>query len=255
MNYNRNMKIVYHPRYTEVYDSDPAAQAGRIEVILKELEGRYEFVTPEPATEDDLVRVHTPGHIVTIKSNPKLYEVACLAAGGAIKSAQLAMQGEPSFGLIRPPGHHASAESCWGFCSFNNIAVALARLKSDGFISSAFILDFDLHFGDGTDNIFGGTKMIYFQPKYQHRQHFMSELEQILQEAKGYDILAVSAGFDRHIDDWGGQLTTEDYESIGKLAREASSKCCNGRRFALLEGGYNHSVLGKNVKVFIDGFA
>ncbi len=226
-----------------------------METILKELEEIYEFVTPEPATEEDLLIVHTQSHIETIKSNPRLYEIACLSAGGAIKAAQLAMQGEPTFGLIRPPGHHASSDHCWGFCSFNNIAVALTKLKSDGFIGSAFILDFDLHFGDGTDNIFTGTKMTYFQPKYQHRQGFMSELEEAVREVKGYDILAVSAGFDRHINDWGGQLTTEDYETIGKLAKEAATKHCNCRRFALLEGGYNHRVLGKNAKAFLEGFS
>lgn len=53
------MKIVYHPRYTEVYASDPAAKAGRLEAIVKELEGKYDFIKPEPALESDLARVHT----------------------------------------------------------------------------------------------------------------------------------------------------------------------------------------------------
>jgi len=56
-----------------------------------------------------------------------------------------------------------------------------------------------------------------------------------------------------HVDDWGGQLTTDDYHTIGKLVREAAGKHCNGRRFAVLEGGYNHSVLGKNAKAFVEG--
>ena len=171
------MKIVYHPRYTEVYDSDPAAAGGRMEAILKELEGKYAFITPERATAEDLQRVHTLSHIDLISRSLLLYEIASLSAGGAVKAAQLAVEGEPSFGLIRPPGHHANPDHCWGFCSFNNIAVALARLKADKYIESAFILDFDLHFGDGTNNIFRGTRMIYFQPGDQQRTGFMNELE------------------------------------------------------------------------------
>src|SRR4030042_127221 len=123
------MKVIFHPDYHKVYASDPAAQAGRIEAVLKEREGHYDFLEPEPASEDDLRRVHTQSHIDSIKREPLLYQIACLSAGGAILAAKLAMEGEPSFGLIRPPGHHASAGSCWGFCFFINMAVGLAELK------------------------------------------------------------------------------------------------------------------------------
>jgi len=247
------MKVVYHPRYTEVYASDPAASPGRIEAILKELEGEYDFVEPQAASEGDLRRVHTQNHIESIKGDKHLYEIACLAAGGAIKAAQVAMEGEASFGLLRPPGHHASPDHCWGFCYFNNIAVALARLQSENLIYNALILDFDLHFGDGTNNIFAGSKIEYFQPSGHERQRFVEEIISKFQQEKGYSILAVSAGFDRHVEDWGGQLTTDDYRTIGKLVKEAAERNCQGRRFAVLEGGYNHNVLGRNVKVFLEG--
>ena len=249
------MKVVYHPRYTEVYASDPAASPGRIEAILKELEGEYDFVEPQAASEDDLSRVHTQHHIESIKRDKHLYDIACLAAGGAIKAAQVAMEGEPSFGLLRPPGHHASPDHCWGFCYFNNIAVALARLQSENLIDNALILDFDLHFGDGTSNFFAGSKSQYFQPGAQDRQRFVEEIINEFQQKKGYSILAVSAGFDRHVEDWGGQLTTDDYRTIGKLVKEAAERNYQGRRFAVLEGGYNHNVLGKNVKAFLEGLA
>lgn len=247
------MKIIYHTRYNEVYASDPAASAGRIEAILRELEGKYDFVEPGLALEDDLRKVHTQSHIESIKRNPHLYEIACLAAGGAIKAAQIATEGEPSFGLIRPPGHHASPDHCWGFCFFNNIAIALAKLQGAGLIKGALILDFDLHFGDGTSNIFAESKIKYFQPGAQGREGFVKEIEKRFGEEKDYSILAVSAGFDRHIEDWGGQLSTDDYQTIGKLVKEAAEKNCKGRRFAVLEGGYNHDVLGKNVKAFLEG--
>jgi len=66
-------------------------------------------------------------------------------------------------------------------------------------------------------------------------------------------VVAVSAGFDRHIEDWGGTLTTEDYREIGEIIKEFAGRRCNGLRYGLLEGGYNHTILGKNVKAFVEG--
>lgn len=246
------MKVVYHPRFLEVYASDPAASPGRLDSILGELR-HLQFIDPEPAAEEDLLRVHTRQHIESIKRNRHLFEIACLAAGGAIKAAEIAMTGEPAFALIRPPGHHASRDHCWGFCYFNNIAVALAKLKAEGRIDSALIVDFDLHFGDGTANIFSGSPIKYFQPSTRPRNEFMAAIATRLEQDSGYSVLAVSAGFDRHVDDWGGELTTEDYATIGRLVKEAAEKNCQGRRFAVLEGGYNHNVLGRNVRIFLEG--
>jgi acetoin utilization deacetylase AcuC-like enzyme len=247
------MKIVFHPRYMEVYTSDPAAASGRIEPILKELEGSYDLIEPQAASEDDLSLVHVRSHIDSIKRDRQVYDIACLAAGGAIRAARIGMGGEASFGLVRPPGHHASADHCWGFCYFNNIAVALARLQNEKLIENAFILDFDLHFGDGSSNIFEGGKVIYFHPEAENREKFIERVVKRLDEERGYSMLAVSAGFDRHVEDWGGLLTTDDYRTIGKLVKEAAERNCKGRRFAVLEGGYNHSVLGKNVRAFVEG--
>ena len=249
------MKIVFHPRYSKVYTSDPAASPGRIEAILKELEGRYDFVEPQAASENDLRRVHTHSHIESVRRDKHIYDIALLAAGGAIRAAQIAMDGEASFGLIRPPGHHASPDHCWGFCYFNNIAVALARLQDENLIEKALILDFDLHFGDGTSNFFEGSNIKYFHPEARNREAFIDQIALKFNEEKGYSILAVSAGFDRHIEDWGGLLNTDDYRTIGRLVKEAAERDCKGRRFAVLEGGYNHDVLGRNVRAFVEGLA
>jgi acetoin utilization deacetylase AcuC-like enzyme len=247
------MKVVYHPRYEEVYASDPAAKAGRMESILKEISPVYRLVHPEPASVADIKLVHTEWHISSIQRMTQTYEVALLAAGGAIKASEIALSGEPAFGLIRPPGHHASADGCWGFCFFNNIAVAIARLRKEGKIKRAVILDFDLHYGDGTDNIFSGiSDVVYFHPEARDRQEFVDSIALFLERQRA-DIIGVSAGFDRHVDDWGGQLKTEDYQAIGRLVKEFSQRACQGRRFGVLEGGYNHNVLGKNVRVFLDG--
>jgi acetoin utilization deacetylase AcuC-like enzyme len=249
------MKVVYHPRYLEVYASDPAAKAGRIESILKEVSPHFELVTPEPASVEDIELVHTKWHIAEIRRAGQTYEVALLAAGGAIKAAELAMSGEPAFGLIRPPGHHASPDSCWGFCFFNNIAISIAKLRKEGKINRAVILDFDLHFGDGTENIFSRVpEVVYHHPEDRSRQEFVDGIARFL-DRQSADVIAVSAGFDRGVEDWGGLLTAEDYQTIGKLVKKFSVKACQGRRYGVLEGGYNHDVLGKNVRAFLNGMS
>ncbi len=248
------MKVIFHKRFYEVYTSDPAAAKGRMEAIIRELKGEFEFIEPQPAGESDLERVHGRSHIQYVKREPLVYELALLAVGGAILSAQLAFEGHPAFGLIRPPGHHASPHSCWGFCYFNNIAISIKKLLSEEKIKTALILDFDLHFGDGTANIFSDSKSIaYFHPEGTNRKVFLEEVQRSLQTERPFDIIAISAGFDRHEEDWGGLLKSEDYYTIGKWAKEVSFERCNGRRFAVLEGGYNHSVLGRNVKSFLQG--
>ncbi len=250
------MKIIFHERFHEVYTYDPAAAEGRMMSIKRALEGIYEFVQPEKASDEDIQLVHGKYHVRSVSHQTKVYEIATLAAGGAIKAAQLAYEGEPAFGLIRPPGHHASPDSCWGFCYFNNIAIAVAKLLAEKKIGKAFILDFDLHYGDGTANIFGGSTAVdYYHPKGSFRLDFIDDIKKRLDNLKYCDIVAVSAGFDRHEDDWGGMLTTEDYNTIGILLKEFAQKRCHGRRFAVLEGGYNHNVLGLNVRSFLEGFA
>jgi acetoin utilization deacetylase AcuC-like enzyme len=249
------MKVVYHDRYREVYSSDPASAPGRMECIYKDLQGSFEFVEPRPAREEDILLVHSKSHVESVKAYPLVYEVALLAAGGAVRTAEISMLDEPAFGLIRPPGHHASRGSSWGFCYFNNVAVAIEKLRKEGRIKTAMIVDIDLHYGDGTANIFASSPDItYFHPETGNREGYLKELAEFLSgRREPFDILALSAGFDRHEQDWGGVLKTEDYRAIGSMIREFAENKCKGKRFAVLEGGYNHSVLGKNVKALLDG--
>jgi acetoin utilization deacetylase AcuC-like enzyme len=250
------MKIIFHERFYEVYTTDPAAAAGRMEAIMEVLGKDLQFVTPPPALDGDLALVHTPGHIETLKRTKDVYEVGILSAGGAILAAQMAFDGKPSFGLIRPPGHHASPDSCWGFCYFNNMAIALRKLMKEGKIKKALVLDFDLHFGDGTENAFRGNPNVdYFHPEGTSNKDFIQKVERHLEQPGNFDLLAVSAGFDRHVQDWGRLLETEDYRTIGSLVKTYSQKLCQGRRFGVLEGGYNHDVLGWNVRAFVEGMA
>jgi acetoin utilization deacetylase AcuC-like enzyme len=242
------MKVIFSPRFYEVYSHEPAAEPGRMEAIVRELKG-YEFLEPRMAEEKDILLVHTKRHFEDIRKDKKVFELAMLAAGGAITAAEISFK-EPSFALIRPPGHHASPDSAWGFCYFNNIAIAVKKLLVERRIAKAVIVDFDLHFGDGTANTFRDEPRV----KYHHMSGRSIEGIAEFLEKHAYDVIAVSAGFDRHVDDWGGLLETEDYTEIGKILKEYSEERCEGRRFAVLEGGYNHEVLGKNVKAFLLGF-
>jgi acetoin utilization deacetylase AcuC-like enzyme len=245
------MKIVFHEKYKQIYSYDPASKAGRMESIIGAIKD-YDFIQPEPATEDDLLLVHTKSLIDSVERDELVFEVASLAAGGAIKTAELALS-EPAFGLTRPPGHHAGRDFNGGFCFFSNMAIAITKLMQQKKINRALIVDIDLHYGNGTYDILGNNEnVIFLNMVCQGRQKYLAELRESLEKAKNYDIIGVSAGFDTYEKDWGRSLKTEDYNTIGSMIKEAA-KSCKGRRFALLEGGYYIPDLGKNVKAFLKG--
>ncbi|NMC72053.1 MAG: histone deacetylase family protein [Myxococcales bacterium] len=249
------MRVWFHERFLESYARDPAAEAGRLDTMLAAARAGHELAVPDPAGEEDILRVHTRRHFEEIRRERRVFPVAMLAAGGAVAAAEDALAGRSAFALVRPPGHHASPDSCWGFCFFNNVAVALARLLYRGAIGGAFVLDFDLHHGDGTENAFDAEPRVqYAHPEAPDRAAFLDCARQALAGASPYDLLAVSAGFDRFADDWGGMLALEDYRALGRLARDEARRRCAGRRFAVLEGGYNHDRLGDCLAAFLEGF-
>ena len=246
------MTVYFHYDFYEEYTSDPAAESGRMEAIVEELSTVVELVECESATEDDLLAAHSSGHLNWVHSQG-LFDIAALAAGGAIQAALRSLS-EPSFAVIRPPGHHASASSCWGFCYFNNMAVSLLRLKRDDLIQRAFVLDFDLHFGDGNVNILERNPWVeILNPEASDRDAYLEEVR-IALENTAADMIAVSAGFDNHVNDWGGLLLASDYKIMGQWVREAAERN-GGGCYGILEGGYNHNVLGTNVLAFIEGLA
>ena len=255
------MKIVFSKKYyNSEYAGDPAASPGRLEGIMKILSQKeeYEIISPNPATEEDILRAHSSRHFQYIKNDKLLFELATLAAGGSILAAEEGYNNNPTFAVIRPPGHHASANSCWGFCYFNNMSISLLKLFSEDKIKTAFVLDFDLHFGDGNVNILTNRDDVFkvkiLNPEASGRTSYLEEVRSYMDTLENIDIFAASAGFDQGIEDWGHLLYPEDYYELGNLMKKYSKKLCSGRRYALLEGGYNHSILPINVESFSEGF-
>jgi acetoin utilization deacetylase AcuC-like enzyme len=246
------VKVIFDTQFHMVYAGDPAAAMGRMQAAVSLLPPDVDLIAPEPATPEEIELAHTSGHIADVRREG-VYDIAALAAGGAVTAARIAME-EPCFALIRPPGHHASADTAWGFCYFNNMAIALLCLKTENLIHSALVLDIDLHYGDGTVNILGDRDWVHIHnPAKNRRQEYLNDVEAVLSHHK-VDMIGVSAGFDHHRQDWGGLLETEDYQEIGRMVRAAARKN-RGGCYGVFEGGYNHQVLGRNVAAFISGMA
>jgi acetoin utilization deacetylase AcuC-like enzyme len=253
------VKIVYSEHFAAKYPTNPVENPDRVRLPAHELlEPGYEFVEPSPASQEEIHSVHGLQHIELVRSRG-LYDAAALAAGGAACAAELALQNEPAFALVRPPGHHPAANRAWGMCFFNNMAIAIKKIRPRA--KKALIIDIDLHFGDGTVTIFRGDPDVKIVNPWSVDENFeyldMDEsryLGQVEDAFQGFDcdIVGVSAGFDTYLEDWGGLLKIEDYRKIGKAVREGAEKC-GGRRFAVLEGGY-HPDLKYCIKSFIVGF-
>lgn len=247
------LKVIYHEICLTDYPTATCENPSRLESIMAALQKHYPIIEPSPATEEDILRVHTESILRAVQRDPELYRAAAMSAGGAIMAAEAALKGEPTFAAVRPPGHHASPGSHWGFCFFNNVAVSLEKLLARGDIARALVLDIDLHFGDGTDNFFSNRgNVVVANIQENIRERFLEEVDRAL-GSHDYDMVAISAGFDQHVEDWGGTLTTEDYFTIGRNVRDFAGTTCGGRYFAVLEGGYNTSVLGENALALCRG--
>lgn len=207
---------------------------------------------------------------------------AKLAAGAGLQAVESLLAGEyqSAFCAVRPPGHHAETAIGMGFCIFNNIALAAERALSLG-AERVAIIDFDVHHGNGTVDIFQNRPEVLvcssFQyPFYPDRYSDISRPNIILtplpEATKSSDfrvaverdwipalaehqpdIILVSAGFDAHRDDpLGGLLLDDsDYAWLGQLLSDQARKLCNGRLLSMLEGGYNTVALARSVQQFL----
>ncbi|HOI69664.1 MAG: histone deacetylase family protein [Methanothrix sp.] len=277
------MKVVYSERFAERYTTNPVESPDRARLPARELAG-YEFVDPPQASLEDVSRIHSREHIERVRRKGMLAP-ALLAAGGACRAAELALGGEAAFALVRPPGHHAASDHAWGMCYLNNIAIAvrmalngigvgmgweaegpgeteMGRRRGGGSRGRVLIVDIDLHFGDGTVSIFRWDERVRIanvgaiDPGFDYLTldpaGYISQVERAVAESE-FDLLAVSAGFDTYLLDWGGLLDLADYREIGRVLKEGAEERCRGRRFAVLEGGY-HQDLRLCVKSFVRGF-
>lgn len=251
------------------------------------------------ASKEQLQRVHSIEYIETIfrsspsnglayldadtAMNPYSLEAALHAAGAAVKAVDLVMSGqnENAFCNIRPPGHHAGRSSAAGFCIFNNVAVAAAHALAHYGLSRVAIADFDVHHGNGTDEIFNGDSRIMLCSTFRHpyypyegvdsgnehiinvplaagatgaqfraavTENWLPALEQFKPE-----LLLISAGFDAHWeDDMGGlALRDEDYMWITETLKRIAIHHANGRIVSALEGGYALHALGRSALAHI----
>lgn len=239
---------LYSDKFLTDYMTVDCENPDRISSIFSEIQNIAEFIEPELCEVSDLLLCHSETIIKLVMKDKVVYETARLAAGGAIKAAEIALE-RPSFALIRPPGHHAGYNFNGGFCFFNNMTIALMNLFSRGFISDALIVDIDLHYGNGTYDIVKEDKRIAFRNiDASTREDFFSQFTEALQDASSFDIVGCSAGFDTYIRDWGSLLFTRDYREIAGMLISG-----NPHTFVILEGGYYIPDLGINVRSFLEG--
>ena len=254
-----SVKIVYSRKYEQRYPANPVENPDRVRLPAAELEKLgYMFIEPQPCSLLQISKVHGKEHIDRVIRSGH-FEAASLAAGGALAAAELALQENPAFALVRPPGHHAAANRAWGMCYFNSMAIAIKNIRPRA--KKALIIDIDLHYGDGTVSIFRGDHDVKIVNPWSVDENFeylnMDESRYFGQVEDAFldfdcDIVGVSAGFDTYIEDWGGLLKIEDYRKIGK-AIQLGAERCGGHRFAVLEGGYCPD-LKWCIKSFIEGF-
>ena len=243
----------------------------------------YEFVEPEPAEEDDLLRVHDGDYLWNLRKGlvedsdtpayDNIYEFARLSAGGALLAAKVG-----GFSLMRPPGHHTgvfgSALGVYtrGFCYLNNIAIAVKALGK-----AALILDVDGHHGNGTQEVFQGDSRMVYVSLHRHPHYpgtgFRSEgnclnfplpadvgekayLETfdralgLVGDVGRFGVVAVSAGFDTYKGDLASLgLTEKSYVEIGKRIGALGKPT-----FFVLEGGYMGEKVGKGIDQLLKGY-
>src|SRR6266542_4271084 len=187
-----SVAIVTSPEYLKHDLPGHDENAGRLRAIEVALDspalGLREFLlqlSPHGATEKQISMVHAPAYIEALRKAmreapayvdsaptyivPASYEVACLAAGGAIRAVDAVLDGEAktAFALVRPPGHHALPDQPMGFCLFNNIAIAARHALTRPGIERVLIVDFDVHHGNGTQEMFYSDPSVLFISSHQ----------------------------------------------------------------------------------------
>jgi acetoin utilization deacetylase AcuC-like enzyme len=249
------------------------------------LHDRFEFVECTPATEDDVLRCHDRQLLEQVRTargwidpdtlcTETTYEAALLAAGAAIEAAR-----RGGFALARPPGHHATRARAMGFCLFDSIAIAARWAQAELGVERVAIVDWDVHHGNGTQDIVGEDPSILFVSLHQwpfypgtggpYEQgetvvnipmnagdgdaEYFEAWTTVERAVKRFapDLLLVSAGFDAHVDDPLADIQLSD-GAFTELARRTAALA--PRVAAVLEGGYNLDTLPRLVEAALEGF-
>jgi acetoin utilization deacetylase AcuC-like enzyme len=287
----------YHP------ESPTRLTAINDHLIAQGIDAYFVYYDAPLATIEQLHRVHPAAHIERIKRaspehgvvhidpdtamNPHTWQAALRSAGAGVQAVDLVMRGEVenAFCAIRPPGHHCERETPMGFCFFNNIAVAAKHAIEAHGVERVAIVDFDVHHGNGTENIFADDPKVLMCGIFQHPfypycgadkpapnmcnvplpagsggEEFRSAIQDIwLPRLREFapQLVLVSAGFDAHYeDDMGGmKLVEKDYawctEEIKKVAAASAGK----RIVSMLEGGYVLTSLARSVGAHLRALA
>jgi acetoin utilization deacetylase AcuC-like enzyme len=302
--------IIWDPLYTE-HDTgrDHVEAPDRAAAIVAHLEQtdlwpRLQVLTPHAATVDDLLTVHGAAYVERVRSvcaggggwldadtavSARSFEVALLAAGGALDIPAAWERGLAPFALVRPPGHHAMPDEAMGFCLFDNIAILARRLLADG-LERVLILDWDVHHGNGTQAIFYDEPRVLFISLHQwpffpgtgwysecgagagegftvnvpfpvrttdgdYVHAFEALVEPIVAQFAPQAVL-VSAGQDSHVDDSLGAMAVTDAGFAQMGARAAAmGAAAEGRLGLVLEGGYNKVASAHAAEATLRGLA
>jgi len=247
------------------------------------------------ATTEQLLRAHSRAHIEMIESttpthgiahvdpdtamSPGTWTAALRAAGAGVLATDLVMKGEANaaFCAIRPPGHHAERARAMGFCFFNNIAIAVLHALEAWGLSRVAIVDFDVHHGNGTEDILAGNPKVLMVGSFQHPFYPYSGMDHPAPNmcniplpagtrGEGFrqvvtdiwlprlrefapEFVFVSAGFDAHYEDDMASLglVDADYAWVTQRIKEVATESAQGRIVSMLEGGYALSALARGV--------
>lgn len=272
-------------------------------VMASDLKQKLQFYDAPAASKAQLERVHTKAYVDEIFNiapkaglvrldgdtamGPMSLSATLHASGAVVLATDLVLSGKVknAFCCVRPPGHHAGKSNSAGFCIFNHIAVGVAHAMEQYNIKRVAIIDFDVHHGDGTEDIFKNNPNVmlcstFQHPFYPHRcaesrssnminlplpakangedfkKVFEAEIKPALTTFKP-EILYISAGFDAHVNDPLADLalTAQDYGWITEFIKESANNCCSGRIISSLEGGYHLPSLSESALAHISSLA
>lgn len=264
--------------------------------------GLFDFLhhlSAPKVTREQLARVHDRGYIDEIIAaspekgliqidedtamNPHTLDAALRAAGAAVLATDVVLKGQVdnAFCNVRPPGHHAERHRAMGFCFFNNIAVGAAHALDAHGLKRVAIVDFDVHHGNGTENIFNEDPRVLICSTFQHPFYPYSGRDSVAEHlinvplkagtsGKGFrqaveahwipqlerfrpEMVLISAGFDAHHEDELAELNLHesDYVWITRKVMDLAERSAQKRIVSLLEGGYALSALGRCVSAHI----